>query len=154
MDFNIPTWTKEVLGAPLTPDQFLRDQKAQDAVAAAKFGQYVEQYGNPYDAASMWFSGRPMQQAGQAADVTGTSVPEYVSRFANALGQPMPEDAAGIAAIDRELLELRKEREAQESKTLSNADRRRMISALTDFYESTLPKQADFSMLKPMGRRG
>jgi hypothetical protein len=66
----------------------------------------------------------------------------------------MPEDAAGIAAIDRELLELRKERMAQESKTLSNTDKRRMISALTDFYESTLPKQADFSMLKPMGRRG
>jgi hypothetical protein len=29
-----------------------------------------------------------------------------------------------------------------------------MISAITDYYQSTLPKQADFSMLKPMGRRG
>ncbi len=28
MDFNIPVWTKEVLGSPLTPQQFLEDRKA------------------------------------------------------------------------------------------------------------------------------
>lgn len=153
MDFNIPVWTKEVLGSPLTPQEFLKDKQAQDAVAAAKFGQYVEQTGNPYDAASMWFSGRPMARAGNAADVTGTSVPEYVGRFANALGQPLAEDAEGIAALNAEELALMREK-ASLDQGPSNKQRQRMISAITDYYESTLPKQADFSMLKPMGRRG
>ena len=147
MDFNIPVWTKEVLGTPMTPEQFLRDRQAQDAVAGAKFGQYVEQYGNPYDAASMWFSGRPMAQAGNASDVTGTSVPQYVGKFANALGMPIAEDAEGIAALNAEELALARERMtlAQEP---SGRQRRRMISAITDYYESTLPKKADFSLVR------
>jgi hypothetical protein len=153
MDFNIPVWTKEVLGSPLTPQQFLEDRKAQDAVAAAKFGQYVEQTGNPYDAASMWFSGRPMAKAGESSDVTGTTVPQYVNRFANALGMPMSEDAEGIAALNAEELALARERSSMDQGQ-SNKQRQRMISAITDYYQSTLPKQADFSMLKPMGRRG
>ena len=153
MDFNIPVWTKEVLGSPLTPDQFLRDRNAQDAVARAKFGQYVEQYGNPYDAASVWFSGRPMAEAGGASDVTGTSVPQYVGRFANALGMPMAEDAEGIAALNAEELALKRERLAMDQGP-NRSQRQRMISAITDYYESTKPKEADFSMLRPMGRRG
>jgi hypothetical protein len=122
-------------------------------VAAAKFGQYVEQTGNPYDAASMWFSGRPMAKAGESSDVTGTTVPEYVGRFANALGMPMSEDAEGIAALNAEELALARERSSMDQGQ-SNKQRQRMISAITDYYQSTLPKQADFSMLKPMGRRG
>ena len=150
MDFNIPVWTKEVLGQEMSPDQFLRSREAQDAVAAAKFGQYVEKYGNPYDAASMWFSGRPMRQAGEASDVTGTSVPQYVGRFANALGQPLAEDAEGIAALDAEELALMRERASMDQGP-SRSQRQRMISAITDFYQSTLPKQADFSLLRRRG---
>ena len=146
MDFNIPTWTKEVLGRELTPQEFLRDRQAQDAVAGAKFGQYVEQYGNPYDAASMWFSGRPMDRAGNASDVTGTSVPQYVGRFANALGMPLAEDAEGIAALNAEELALARER-MNLDRGPSNRERQRMISAITDFYESTKPREADFSLL-------
>ena len=153
MDFNIPTWTKEAMGQSLTPQQFLENKEAQDAVARFKFGQYVEQYGNPYDAASVWFSGRPMAQAGQAADVTGTNVPEYVGRFANALGEPMSADANGIAAIDRELLELRRERASMDQGP-DRRQRQRMISAIADYYQSLQPKRADFSLLRPMGRRG
>lgn len=146
MDFNIPVWTKEVLGQEMTPDQFLRSREAQDAVAAAKFGQYVEKTGNPYDAASMWFSGRPMDRAGNASDVTGTSVPQYVGRFANALGMPMEQNAEGIAALNAEELALARERMNLDQGP-SNRQRQRMISAITDYYQSTLPKQADFSML-------
>ena len=153
MDFNIPVWTKEVLGQSLTPQQFLENREAQDAVARAKFGEYVAKTGNPFDAASMWFSGRPMAQAGEASDVTGTSVPQYVGRFANALGMPMEQDASGIAAIDRELLNLQRERMSMDQGP-DKRQRQRMISAITDYYQSTLPKQADFSLLRPMGRRG
>lgn len=146
MDFNIPSWTQEALGRSMTPDQFLANKEAQDAVARHKFGQYVEKTGNPFDAASMWFSGRPMAQAGESSDVTGTSVPQYVGRFANALGMPLAEDAEGIAALNAEELALARER-MNLDRGPSNRERQRMISAITDFYESTKPRAADFSML-------
>lgn len=78
MASNVPSWTKEALGYSLTPDQFLKDQKAQDAVAQYKMAQYYEKYKNLADVASIWFSGRPVSRAGNAKDVIGTSVPQYV----------------------------------------------------------------------------
>jgi hypothetical protein len=81
MGNNIGPWTREVLGRELTPQDFLKDQAAQDAVFNHKFGASVEKYGNPQDAASVWFSGRPLAQAGNASDVLGTTVPKYVSGF-------------------------------------------------------------------------
>lgn len=79
MGANIPAWSKEVLGMELTPEQFLNNPQAQDAIARAKLGSYYNKTGNIEDAASMWFSGRPMR-GNQSRDILGTSVPEYVSR--------------------------------------------------------------------------
>ena len=81
MGNNIPQWTKEALGVSMTPKEFLSNPAAQDAVFDYKFGQSVAKYGNVQDAASVWFSGRPMAQAGNASDVLGTTVPNYVSKF-------------------------------------------------------------------------
>ena len=78
MASNVPSWTKEALGYSLTPEQFLKDQKAQDAVAQYKMTQYYEKHKNLADVASIWFSGRPVSKAGNAKDVIGTSVPQYV----------------------------------------------------------------------------
>lgn len=88
MGANIPAWTKAALGREMTPQEFLADPKAQDATFDHRFGQYVQQYGNPQDAASVWFSGRPMAKAGNASDVLGTTVPGYVAKFNAALGKP------------------------------------------------------------------
>ncbi len=52
---NIGPWTQEVLGKPLTPQEFLADPKAQDAVFNTKFGQYHQKYG-PEGAARAWFA--------------------------------------------------------------------------------------------------
>lgn len=79
MGANIPQWTRETLGHSMTPQQFLQDQDAQDAVARAKFGSYLQKYGNPQDAISTWFSGKPMSQAGNASDGFNT-VPSYVGK--------------------------------------------------------------------------
>jgi carboxylesterase type B len=91
-----------------------------------------------------------MDRAGNASDVTGTSVPQYVGRFANALGMPMEQDAEGIAALNAEELALARERMNLDQGP-SNRQRQRMISAITDYYQSTLPKQADFSLLRRRG---
>ncbi len=86
MGRNIPTWTTTILGRQMTPQEFLADPDAQERVFEAKFGEYVNRFGNPEDAASAWFSGRPRARAGNAADVLGTTVPSYVEKFRTALG--------------------------------------------------------------------
>lgn len=95
---NVPAWTAEVLGQPMTPQQFLDSPEAQDAVFNYKFGQSVEKYGNVQDAASVWFSGKPLAQAGGRRDVLGTTPEQYVNKFSSALGgevNPSPQFTPG-----------------------------------------------------------
>lgn len=92
MGANIHSWTKQALGYSMTPQQFINNPKAQDAVAYNQMGKTLQQYKDPRQVASIWFSGRPMK-GNVAQDVTGTSVPTYISRFEKALGsysQPKP----------------------------------------------------------------
>lgn len=78
MGANIPQWTQEALGRAMTPQEFIANPQAQDAVAQYKMGQYYNKYQNPQDVAAMWFSGRPLRN-NYSKDVLGTSVPKYVS---------------------------------------------------------------------------
>lgn len=81
MGNNIPAWTTEALGHPMTAQQFLADPQAQERVAAFKLNQSLQQGYSPEDAASIWFSGRPQNKAGNAKDAYGTSVPQYINKF-------------------------------------------------------------------------
>lgn len=87
MGANIPSWTREALGQSLTPQQFLASPEAQDKVFDHKFGQAVQKYGNPQDAASVWFTGRPLAQGAGSRDILGTSGQGYVNKFTAALGR-------------------------------------------------------------------
>lgn len=87
MDFNLAPWTKEVFGREMTKDEFLNSEQAQDELFKNKFGGYAAKYGSPQEAASVWFSGRPMAAAGNASDRFGTTVPSYVTKFNKAMGQ-------------------------------------------------------------------
>jgi hypothetical protein len=62
----------------MTPQEFLNSPSAQEKVFETKFGQFMNQTGNFNDAASMWFSGKPVAQAGNATDANGTTVPKYL----------------------------------------------------------------------------
>ncbi|WPE22508.1 phage tail length tape measure family protein [Shinella zoogloeoides] len=81
MGANIPSWTKSALGTSLTPNEFLGSKSAQDAVFEKYFGASVAKYGNPQDAASVWFTGRPLAQGANSADVLGTTGKSYVNKF-------------------------------------------------------------------------
>lgn len=83
MGANIPQWTKEVLGYSMTPEEFLRDPQAQDTVAKAKLDQMYQQYGSIEDVASVWFSGRPLNNNNSIDKTSGKSVPSYVSDVMN-----------------------------------------------------------------------
>lgn len=97
MGANVPSWTKQALGVALTPQQFLADDKAQEAVFEDQFRRNTAKYGSPQDAASVWFSGKPLAKAGQRADILGTTVPAYVNKF-NALYGKQPAVQNAMAA--------------------------------------------------------
>jgi hypothetical protein len=85
MGANIPEWTKETLGQPMTPQQFLANPQAQDAVFQKKFGQYAQAYG-PEGAARAWFAGEGNMNNPNAKDQLGTTVAQYAQKFNNATG--------------------------------------------------------------------
>jgi hypothetical protein len=86
MDFNIGPWTEQYYGRRLTPEEFLASPQAQDAVFSGAFGSSVERYGNPQDAASVWFTGKPMSEGANRSDILGTTGSAYVDKFNKALG--------------------------------------------------------------------
>lgn len=86
MESNLAPWTQEVLGRSMTPQEFLANPKAQDAVFDSKFHEYVQKYGSEEDAASAWFTGGPRSQGAGKRDNLGTTGAQYVSRFSQ--GRP------------------------------------------------------------------
>ncbi len=92
MGENVGPWTEEVLGRRYSKQEFLADDKAQDAVFDAKFGQSLRKFGNPQDAASVWFTGQPASVGAnrRASNPDGSPLgikgSEYVSKFNAALG--------------------------------------------------------------------
>lgn len=95
MGANVPVWTKEYLGRSMTPQEFLHDKNAQDAVYKARMGQYIGQYG---------LNGALDHWLGMGkSDFTGTTHPEYQNRFMTALnggagGAGGPNGVAGDTA--------------------------------------------------------
>ena len=57
MDYNIASWTKKYYGKSLTPQQYLNNPKAQEAVARGVLQGYYNKYGAK-GAAAMWYSGQ------------------------------------------------------------------------------------------------
>lgn len=98
MDFNVGPWTQEVLGRPMTPQEFIANPQAQDAVFNAKFGQYVEKHGSPAAAARAWFAGEGGMNNPNAADVNGTTVAGYERKFNAGMGQAAPGTPGPVAA--------------------------------------------------------
>lgn len=80
MEGNIPSWTKEALGESLTTEEFLNNEKAQDAVVEYQLKKSFNRYGNYEDAASVWFTGKPASKAGNVSDGF-TSAPDYLQKF-------------------------------------------------------------------------
>jgi hypothetical protein len=96
MDFNIGPWTAEVLGKPMTPQEFLNNPEAQDKVFDAKFGGYVKKYGNHEAAARAWFAGEGGMNNPGAKDVLGTDVAAYAQKFNKGFGGPQVAGAGGF----------------------------------------------------------
>jgi hypothetical protein len=98
---NVGPWTKEVLGVALTPQQFLDNPRAQDAVFHAKFGQYLAQFGDARLAAEAWHAGPGGVGKGYKDVINGLPSRDYANRFAALVGQeplsPVVADGSGSA---------------------------------------------------------
>src|SRR5512139_3343869 len=97
MGSNVPEWTRDALGTPMTPDQFLADPNAQEAVFKHRFGQYRAKYG-PEGAARAWFAGEGGMNDLGRQDQLGTSVASYGQKFRRLGGgseQAAPEQQGG-----------------------------------------------------------
>lgn len=78
MPGNLANWSKEALGKEISEEEFLNNPNLQDQIVGYQLNRINKQYPNAADIASVWFSGRPA--AGNTSrDVTGTSVPTYIS---------------------------------------------------------------------------
>src|SRR5258708_1530167 len=87
MEKELPTQLKQAGLPPMTPREFLNDPEAQDKVFETVFGGLMQKHGNFNDAASVWFSGLPVSQAGNRKDVLGTTVPMYLANTNALLGK-------------------------------------------------------------------
>lgn len=85
MGANIPDWTKKYFGQSLTPDQFLRNPAAQDAVFNGEFGRLAGKYG-PEGAAQAWLGGSGSVGKEGRSDSLGTTVGNYGKKFMEAYG--------------------------------------------------------------------
>lgn len=85
MGKNIPSWTKEAFGKAMTIEEFLNSPEKQEQLIRFRAEKDYAKYGNWDDVASVWFSGRPLAN-NVSADVTGTTVPEYINRFRKQAG--------------------------------------------------------------------
>lgn len=79
MPGNIPQWSKEALGREISLEEFLDNPEYQERIAAHQMQKSFDQYGSWQDAASVWFSGRPLK--GNTSDDGFKTVPEYVKKF-------------------------------------------------------------------------
>ena len=105
MGANIPQWTKAALGKSMTPQEFLKNPAAQDAVFDHRFGGYVAKYG-PEKAARAWFGGEGAINKPKAKDPLGTDVASYGTKFMAALGGATPAAAVPPASAGGDLVPL------------------------------------------------
>lgn len=77
MGANIPSWTAKYYGKRLTPQQYLHNRAAQDAVVRGVLGGYVKKYGYR-GAASAWYSGNPNLHMSTHSQPGGPSIKGYV----------------------------------------------------------------------------
>lgn len=101
MGRNIPSWTQKYLGKAMSPEEFLANPAAQDAVFDGEFGGYVKKFGLE-GAAQAWIGGPGSVGKVGRKDVLGTSVGTYGQRFVQGLQKYGGQNVALMAASTTE----------------------------------------------------
>ena len=97
---NIPEWTARWYGKAMTPQEFINNPQAQDAVYRGQFGEYVTKFG-PEGAARAWYGGPGAvnhPEWGDKAHPNAPTVGQYGQNFSQALQfSGEPQSATGPA---------------------------------------------------------
>jgi len=80
MPGNVSQWTKQALGYEMSVEDFKDNPDAQAYVTEYKINEYYNKYGTVEDAASVWFTGKPVKEAGNVSDGY-TTAPKYLQKF-------------------------------------------------------------------------
>lgn len=94
MGLNVPEWTKKYYGTRLTPQEFLKNHDAQEAVFNGHFGSLMAKYGTVEDAVSAWHSGGSLKEArARNANDSYITTEQYVNDIMGNMGvqPPTPE---------------------------------------------------------------
>lgn len=94
MESNVEPWGLEAIGRPVSVSEFMANPKIQDAIFDAKFGSYVDRYGER-GASQAWFAGPGGVGKNSRSDVLGTTVGSYGDRFIKALESSGNENVLG-----------------------------------------------------------
>ncbi|MFF4019998.1 hypothetical protein [Streptomyces sp. NPDC001843] len=86
MGANVGNWTAKYYGKRLTPQQFLSNPQAQDAVVRGVLGGYYKRYGAA-GAAAMWYSGQPNPNKSYGNPPVSTYVSSVMTRAQRYSGQ-------------------------------------------------------------------
>jgi hypothetical protein len=96
MASDLPQKLRDAGLPSMTPAQFKANHQAQELQFEHEFiNGYMRKFGNFNDAASMWFSGRPFKQAGNASDGY-MSVPVYIAKANRSLAKYQAANAQPI----------------------------------------------------------
>jgi hypothetical protein len=87
MPGNLKPWLEEAGMPDMTPEQYAADKDAQRQLMRFKLNQFQNEYGTANDAASVWFTGKPLAQAGFQANDGWHSNQWYISGFNKALAR-------------------------------------------------------------------
>lgn len=116
MGANIPSWTALYYGKSLTPEQFLRNRAAQDAVARGKLRSYYNKWG-ARGAAAAWYAGPGNHNLDQNTrkQSGGPSIKGYVDSVINhALSYPSGGGGGGSTNYSKQATEKRSASEMAE----------------------------------------
>lgn len=138
---NVPQWSEEAGLGRLTPEQFRGNKEAQEAVARAKFGEYLGQTGSPEEAAAMWFGGPGYKKHAGARDVLGTSIPEYQAKFRSGLGGAGGE-TVDLKSLPAEYRSFQASAAPDEGSTISLGGVKPAAEGLSGFLRGTAPEGA------------
>ena len=132
MGNNLPGWTKKYYGRELTPEEFLQDPVAQEAVFEGEFGGYLKSGMSLKDAKSKWFTGRTYDKAvaDKAYDkATGMTVQDYVNAGTAATGGRIQRASGGRAGQSHEQLVNRLMTMAKQAKKVTDKSTEPLLNA-------------------------
>ena len=130
MGANIPSWTAKHYGRSLTPQQFLNNKQAQEAVARGVLKGYYNKYGFR-GAASAWYSGNPNLHMSTRSQSGGPSIKGYVDSVYNH-AQRYTGQSSGLSGSKTKAGSVEKEREERKRTAEELAEDYGFVDALFD----------------------